>query len=183
MSLILRLLILSSFLYLEGLYSQDTWKVFKAVDGDFSVLVPADMNSHTDTIQTSVGAVLNKTYFVNQVEGDPNFLYAIQCNYYPIGSFPADSTELIDEFLKESLISISEVTKTGIVYKSERSFQSKYKSYIARLANNETGMSVKTFLVIVDDAFYSLQVYTANDKSLNDNIDKFLDSFKILAPK
>lgn len=160
---------------------QISWVKFKA-DAvlSFEVTVPAEMGVKTKKINTDIGEMTTTTYAHEGTEEDVNFLYVINTVEYPSGAFPKDSTALVDDFLNEAIVSISDGIQGEIVYTSEINEKKNGQGKLFRL-KYDNGFGVikgKTFLK--DDVFITLQVYTTRDNSLNEDMDYFLNSFKAL---
>ena len=52
-----------------------------------------------------------------------------------------------------------------------------------RVSYNKNKAVAKSRMILAGDRFYALQVYTISEKSLNQDMDKFLNSFEIKRKK
>jgi len=167
--------------FVDQLFGQDGWVKYKA-DAvlSFQVDVPAEMGVKTKKIPTDLGEMTTTTYAHEGKEEDLNFLYVINVVEYPSGSFPADSTYLKDQFLDEALQSMVYGIEGDIVYQSNLSDDKNGQGKLFRLKYDNGFGVIKGKTYIKDDVFITLQVYTTRDKSLNEEMDYFLDSFTAL---
>ena len=161
--------------------AQDDWIVYKA-DAilSFEVQVPAEMGIKTKKINTDLGVMTTTTYAHESPKDAANFLYVVNIVEYPPGTFPVDSTELAIDFLSEALQSIVEGLEGDLVYQSELNEEGNGQGILFRLKYNDGYGVIKGKTYIKDDVFITLQVYTTKDKSLNDEMNLFLDSFKTM---
>jgi hypothetical protein len=160
------------------LIGQDQWEVFRPADQSFEILTPYPMKSGEKKLLTDVGEVHPKTWICEGKKEDDNYLYLIALIDYPDGTFHKDSVELVDELFKVSMDTHIQDLGGNLVYKADASLGF-HKGLIYRASYNDNKLVAKCRLLLVGDRFYSLQVYTVSEKSLNDNISKFLNSFKV----
>lgn len=177
-------LIHTSILMLLGInvtIGQSEWITYKA-DAllSFEVQVPAEMGIKTKEITTDLGVMTTATYAYEGTEEDVNFLYVVNVVEYPSGTFPADSTSLVDDFLSETVLSIADGVKGELVYQSEIQEERNGQGKLFRLKYDNGYGVIKGKTYMKDDVFITLQVYTTRDNSLNDEMDLFLDSFRAM---
>lgn len=160
--------------------TQDEWITFKA-DAvlSFEVQVPVNMGVKTKAITTDLGLMTTTTYAHEGKDEGANFLYVVNVVEYPSGTFPNDSLELKNEFLDGSIESMIIGVEGELVYKSEIPEGANGLGRLFRLKYNEGYGVIKGKVYIKDDVFMTLQVYTTKEKSLNEEMDDFLNSFKV----
>ena len=158
---------------------QKDWITYKA-DAvlSFEVQVPSELGVKTKDITTDLGVMTTTTYAHEGTNDDMNFLYVVNVVEYPSGTFPKDSLDLKNEFLEQSIKSMSDGIDGELVYQSEISEEGNGIGRLFRLKYNEGYGVIKGKVFIKDDVFITLQVYTIKEKSLNDEMDLFLDSFR-----
>lgn len=167
----------------QGLLAQDDWIVFSSGDEvGFIVDVPAEMVVKEQEIKTVLGTIITTTYAHKGSDEDPNYLYLINVVSYPDETFPADSTELVEEFLNDAVLQISDGVNGSVVYNSDAAFRGNSSSKIFRVTFDEDYNIIKGRAFIYKNHFISLQVYTTRENSLNDEMDSFLDSFMLTNP-
>lgn len=167
----------------QGLVAQNDWIVFSSGDEvGFKVDVPAEMVAKEQVIETILGPIVTTTYAHKGAEGDPNYLYLINVVSYPDETFPSDSTELVDEFLNDAVVQISDGVNGYVAYNSDAVFRGINSSKVFRVTFDEDYNIIKGRAFIHKNLFISLQVYTTRKNSLNDEMDSFLDSFVLTNP-
>lgn len=159
-------------------YAQDHWKQFTPDKQSFSVLSPSEMRAGEKKLLTDVGEMHPVTWMSEGGEDDPNYLYMVSYVDYPQGTFHKDSLDLIDDFLNESVDALIENLNGELIYSAPSDY-GHYPGIIIRASYNENTLVLRARMLLVDDRFYALQVYTTKEKSLNDDAARFLNSFRI----
>lgn len=157
-----------------------TWEVFQSFDGKFSVLTPGKMEKKENPIETEIGQ-LNYITYIHQPtskEAD-NLVYMVSYCDYPEFSVHSDSTDFISEFFTTTVETAVESVKGELAYSSEISLD-EYPGMLWRVNYNDDQALIKTKAFLVKNRYYSIQVITLKDKSMNLLIDKYLDSFSLL---
>lgn len=172
------LLVFISFCFaFQPIIGQEEWVQFKVEDGlNFSVEAPGPMEESSKRIKTAVGELEVVTFSYQGTEEDPNYLYLINMVQYPEGMFPKDSLDLKNEFLDNSIVSSVDRVQGELIYST--SIESG-KGKLFRIKYNDGNAIVKGKSYLIKDVFVNLQVFTIQNKSLNDEMDYFLDSFKM----
>ena len=160
------------------IYSQVDWKKFTPKGQPFEVFAPGEMKYGEKNLLTDVGEVKVVTYMHQGDNNDPNFIYLINYVDYPDGTFHPDSTELIDDLFKISIKTNLNDLKGELIYNTKINYRL-YSGMLYRATYNSGKAVIKSKMYLIGDRFYALQVYTLSEKSLNPEMDKFLDSFKI----
>jgi hypothetical protein len=165
------------FLGINLSYAQEDWIKFKG-EGDlaFSVDAPASLIKSLKTLTTAVGDLEVLTYEYQGEEEDANYLYLINMVQYPEGTFPPDSTELIVDYLTNAIESSAENVKGELIYSTP--IDNKFGK-LFRIKYNGGEAIIKGKVFIRKDVFVSIQVFTISSKSLNNEMDIFLDSFRM----
>ncbi len=158
-------------------YGQDDWMNFKSNNTlSFSIDVPGEMEESTSSVKTVVGELNTYTYAYQGEEEDANYLYLINLVQYPEGTFPVDSTDLIEDYLQNAALTSAEKVDGELVYATDTD---RNKGKLFRIKYNGGNAVVKGKSFIKKDVFINLQVFTVQSKSLNNEMDQFLDSFKM----
>jgi hypothetical protein len=156
-----------------------TWKEFKSFEGKFRVLTPTgEMTEKISKIKTGLGEVAYHTLMHRPEEKNPDCVFYV-VNYcdYPQGTFPADSTELISEFLNETVTGSVKAVHGTLTYQSDIQMLMN-KGKIWRVQYNGDRALIKSKCFLVGDRFYLVQAMMKKEKSMNPSADKFLDSFQ-----
>jgi hypothetical protein len=156
-----------------------TWKEFKTYEGKFRVLTPTgEMTEKVKKIKTALGEMDYHTFMHRSEDKNPDCVFYV-VNYcdYPKGTFSADSTELINEFLTETVNESVKAVSGTLTYQSDiQILMNKGKIWRVQYNNNHALIKSKCFLV--GDRFYLIQTMMRAEKSMNLSADKFLDSFQ-----
>lgn len=153
------------------------WQRYKS--DSFEIFLPKLPEKRTKNLYTGLGMLKTVNYSVKPEAADANFFYSINIVEYPSELISLDSTDLIDTMMVAHVNELSATLKSKIIYATESNYQGR-PSYLFRLMDDLSGQVVKGRVVFAYDRMYSFMVFTLKDKSLNDNIDKFLDSLRIL---
>lgn len=156
------------------------WKEFNSYEGKFRVLAPSgEMIEKTSKMKTDLGE-LSYHQFIHKTDekNADNVFYLVNYCDYPKGSFPKDSTELIQEFLDATVDSSIKSVSGELTYQSDIQILT-HKGKIWRVQYNKGNVSIKNKCYLVGDRFYLLQVMTLKQHTMNPLVDKFLDSFNV----
>ena len=161
-----------------GLFSQTDWPTFTDIDGRFQINAPDSFEKNIDSIYTEVGNLAYHTFYL-QTQNEENELYLVSYCDYPPETFAADSTELIEAFFRTTIETASAIVEGKVLYQSDIQLDS-HPGKFWRIDYNEGSAIVKTKAYIVNNRFYSIQVFSLKDKNINIQSEFFLDSFKLL---
>jgi hypothetical protein len=159
------------------LFSQQIWQKFIPPGQSFEVLSPGEMKNGEKSILTDIGSLQPVTWLHEGKAGDPNYLYLISYIDYAEGTFHQDSTDMIKALLDVSIETQVKTLSGDLVYQSEAPF-GLHPGVVFRASYNNNKAVVKGKMILIRDRLYVLQVYTLSEKSLNPDMDIFLDSFK-----
>ncbi|MDF1696316.1 MAG: hypothetical protein P1U56_10805 [Saprospiraceae bacterium] len=159
------------------LIGQSEWITFSSeAPLKFSVYAPGEMEKSVKSIKTAVGELQTETYSYQGTAEDENYLYLVNLVQYPEGAFPPDSLGLINDYLENSISSSVDRVGGELVYSSDLDSNN---GKLFRIKYNDGGAVIKGKSFIKNDVFINVQVFTIQNKSLNDEMDVFLDSFKV----
>ena len=131
-------------------------------------------------IKTEIGELNYITFLYQSKEKESdNLLYIVSYCDYPKNSIHSDSTNLLKEFFATTVETAVESVKGKLIYSSEI-IQDDFPGMLFRVDYNEDKASIKTKAVVVENRFYSIQVISHKEKSLNVQVDKYLDSFSLI---
>lgn len=164
----------------SGLIGQSEWKSFGPSDQGFEIMVPGDMRDGQKKVLTDLGEIMPVTWMLEGKPSDSNFLYLLSYIDYPQGTFHPDSTEMLKEFFLEGLTTHIADLRGDLVYSTEAPYGS-YPGILFRATYDNRKFVVKGRQILVDDRLYFLQVYTITQKSLNPDMDRYLESFRLTA--
>jgi len=161
------------------------WSVYRPDDNSFTIEVPGKYELSTDTISTELGMIpvtlihhrckLDNYCF----HDDPHSIYAMVHMDYPIGTFPADSTEMINAFLDETIENRrTEIGEDTILDYQADLDQDDYHGRIVRYTSPSRKALCKAKFIIYDDRLIALQVVSDKKQIQRKEVRQFLDSFR-----
>jgi hypothetical protein len=154
------------------------WNTFIAEDSKFKVSVPAPMEVKSKTMETEIGTITSYSYFINDKEEDTNnYLYLVNHFEYPPALVHSDSLSLVQDLLNESMEGLLVDNAAKLSYQDNQ-FYKNYPGQFFRMENEEA--VIKVHLYIIENHFYSLQVYMLKKHALNDDANRFLKSFQFI---
>lgn len=158
----------------------DSWKRYESDDAVFSMLMPSEPEYLIKDIMTSIGSMELHSYMFAPDTGDQdqNLMYLLEYYDYPDGTFPEDSLELKSFFYDQTALATSIDIGGELVYKTNSSVDG-IKGMLYRCQYKDDTYIMKSRMFFVGDRFYHIKVYCLKAHSLNDDMDAFLDSFKI----
>ena len=178
-----KIIYLLSFTILLISASIGDWKEFKSFDGGFRVIVPGEMIEKVKTIETAIGLLEYHTFIYQEEDSEAdNVLYMVSYCDYPDHSIHSDSTELLNDFFKNTIESSVQSIDGELAYNTSVNLY-EYPGRLWRINYNGGKAIIKTKAFLVNQRYYSIQGVTFRTKSLNPSMDRFLDSFKLLTKK
>ena len=163
-----------------SLIGQDDWKIYEDPKGRFKISTPNILELKEHELKTELGILTTDSYIYDAGKETDNFLYTINISNYPDGTFPSDSTDLIEDFLSETILSIKESVSGEIKYTAPLDSPRLGLGKVYRVAYDEGYVIIKGKVFLKNNQFISLQVFTTLKKALNPSIDEFLDTFELI---
>lgn len=158
--------------------SQDNdWFYHKSKELSFNISTPCELEHKVKEVISDFGQMDVHSYYCQSDASDPNELYMITYTDYPPESFPSDSTDLIKEFYDQSIDQIRAQLGGELYYSSEQQINGK-SGMIARITYNTGQTTCKAFVCLVENRFYAVQVFSKIESSLNDQMDRYINSFR-----
>lgn len=155
------------------------WKEYRSSYANFSVMVPGPMLMKEHQVKTALGEmeVLN-FYFNADKEDDPdNYLYMVTTYEFPYLVGDSSDVILLDSLFSDNIEkSITDLSAVLLYAEDVEEFGKPAKMW--KLDYNNAVAKFKCF--ILNDRFYLLQVYTTKEKSLNNAVNRFMQSFRTL---
>ncbi len=143
-----------------------------------SIYMPSDVEIKSQEFPSELGQIVINNFAFAEEDGAKN-VYMLNHTIYPDVLIEQDSTEFIDEFLLASLEESKLRLNANVDYSSSYSIK-EGRGLKFRMRYNEEGTVNKGFYIYRDKSLYLVQVFTSSDKALNDDMELFLNSFKLL---
>lgn len=155
--------------------------VFVCTDGGFRIQQKGEYKEKWQEIETAIGPIETFTFFYEPPDTmqDPNYLYLINYMEYPAESFKGYSDVERDSFLIESVDELRASMDAEINYSINLDVKDS-NGLLCRMEFQDKNQIVKTKMFLRNTHFYSIQVFTTSEHSLNKEMDIFLDSFSFL---
>ncbi len=142
----------------------------------FSIKSPEALIEKENEAMTEVGNLTINSFGLLPKEGH-NLLYQVMVMNYPYGALPLDSVELRTVMLYELVEQSASANEAEVVYKQEVEYFG--LQGMQWRVHSGADISIKSRAFIYNDRIYIVQVMSKRTQSLNKDIDRFLDSFKI----
>ncbi|NNF20597.1 MAG: hypothetical protein HKN67_01545 [Saprospiraceae bacterium] len=173
------LLLCGQFIQTGDLFGQ-TWSNFSPEGSMCKVLFPKEPAHQSQTVDTEVGQLSYHSYVINDTtRNSSNVAYVLSYCDYPVGTIHSDSLLLIPDFfnatIDESILSLD-----GELVYSDEDYWVEYPGRIWKVAYQDGRMMVKNKSYLVKNRLYTIQVYTLKEKDRNRDINRYLDSFKLV---
>jgi len=153
-----------------------TWSSYEDKEVSISIKFPSSPFTKEKIIRTDLGETMVKTvYWAAPVDSTENYLYLL--NYYKLDEiiFFGDTAISKKEYLNEALNNIKKELNAQLLYSNEKT--DKGCPVLVYRFELDQDKVMKGKLVLSNGYFYSLQVFSTKNYSLNKNMDKFLNSF------
>ncbi|NND33519.1 MAG: hypothetical protein HKN76_13085 [Saprospiraceae bacterium] len=160
-------------------YESDT--LFRSIEAGFEVRVPGEMIHDIKQFQTEIGEInYHSFYYQSESDTSGSFVYVISYYDSPALKIPADSVTLIEEFFQSTVEQAAMSLAGEVLILDDISYRGKYPGKFWRLHYNGGRSVMKTKAFLVEGRFYSVQVAVEARFSLSDEIDNFMNSFKLI---
>lgn len=151
---------------------------FHSEEDRFDIMQVGQYEEKSELIDSEAGEVFVNTYFFrpDKASLDPNFLYLINVMTYPESILELEQDSLAMSLYSETLQVFQENMNAKIQYQTD--FETAgHHGILARLSYNDGLVLVKTKVIMKENRFYSIQVFTKKEEGLNQKMDRYLDSF------
>ncbi len=150
-------------------------------EAGFRIQKPGHFEEKYQQIETDIGIMEVSTFYHQPAEDtSKNFLYLINYIKYPEGSLHHDSLLIVEDLFEKSFEEFNYSVNGKLIYQTPFLDESPPNS-IFRVEYDEGFNVVKAKMLVHENKFYFIQVFTTKPHSLNKDIDTFLDSFRLYA--
>jgi hypothetical protein len=166
-------------------YAQKSEWVYRTYEGAFEVKSPAVLQCGQktysgDSLYTSLE--ITNCVFQEEYEKDgkrfKGKIYMVNIMKYPPSTIQEDSIALIRQLLEESIPDHINKFAATTVYKAESDYLNS-PGLTYRLSYNDNKSMLKAKLIWANDRLFTIQCYHSTAQSLDNDIDRFINSFKL----
>ncbi|MBL0133382.1 MAG: hypothetical protein IPP79_04855 [Chitinophagaceae bacterium] len=157
------------------------WFQYLSKDGNYTIKMPIEPQVQSQNINTAMGEITMFMAMVEADENDDNLLYMSAFSEYPVDKISSSlSKEGQDRFFKGA----AEGAAKNMNGKVRTIKETSYKGFPARMIYADVSLGGQDFvaqqkLILVNNKFYMLQIFTKPQKEDNGNSKKFFDSFEL----
>jgi len=157
------------------------WTTFKSIEGKFQIEVPGEMEHTIQQIETDLGTINYHTFYLASLsDTSGNFVYMVSFYRSPSLLVPEDSIGLIGDFFDATVEQAAHSVSGEVLILDEIRYQNRYPGRFWRIHYNGGRSVLKTKAYLVDDTFYSIQVAVDASFGLSNEVDRFMNSFKLI---
>lgn len=167
-------------LLLSVLFQIGNWVETSSLEGNFKVAAPGEMVPKQIAKETPVGELIYHSLFFSGNKDDDNILYMVSWVDYPEGSLHSDSTELVENLLDATVETAVLNVNGKLMYQTPENIEG-FPGRYWRIDYNKGTAVIKTKAFVKGHRFYSLQVASKQTKNINQSVDRFFNSFKLLS--
>jgi hypothetical protein len=165
------------------------WELYSNPEYGYEVLLPKKPIERKKTGKSEFGVL--KVYVASSpaaYEGElgDNGLYMVSQTLYPKDSVDFEKAEVMDSFFENIINGVVQKINGTLVSKKAiilHSFPGREVKFSFKKEGLEGDHLIRLRLYLIDNALYLLQTITAVEKDDNQDIGKFMDSFKLITKK
>lgn len=178
---ILMRIILIIFMLTPLLSFGQAWELFKDEAGAFQVYAPKIVKTLDQEMETDIGKIVSHSIYFMETDTEEEKGKLFLVNYYdfPEGSMHSDSVEILSEFFRSTLESASAAVQGELLYADDIRIKG-YPGKLWKIAYNGGLAVLKSKAYIVGRRYYSITSVSDRRKSLDNKMNEFLDSFRLI---
>jgi len=175
--------ILLFFLFIFSGFVTQTWTRYDNFEGRFSILSPGEFTAAVDTIETDIGKIDYHVFYYQEPDKEAdNLFYMVSYCDYPSETVHSDSVHVLDEFFKTTIQTAASSVDGELMYVDETEFN-EFPGRKWRINYLGGQAVIKTRAYLVGQRYYAMQTIALREKSLNNESEEFLNSFKLVVNK
>lgn len=157
---------------------EESWVLTNDKIEMFSILLPNSPEIKEKEIKTELGFIKCKGYFVSEPKNDPNLFYnVVVANYKGVNKYNEQQLSDFFDFRKNG----ATANFNGKVILEEKVQFKNNQGRKYRILTNDNNLIVTIWCCLVGEKLYMLSVVSPRKYDQNKNVNRFLDSFKILS--
>ena len=158
----------------------DGWFDTFDYEGGFKVLSPGELTQKVDSVETAIGLMAYHQFvYQENPENIENVVYMITYVDYPEGTITEDSTALLNDFFSATIESAAQSVGGMLVY-SDPYEQQGHPGRVWKIHYLEGKAAIKTVAFVAGRRFFTIQTSTFRKNALDRDIDKFMESFRLI---
>jgi hypothetical protein len=177
----MRLKVLIGFVVLTVVFNtsvaQSTWQEVMLDTAGISLDYPETPIVKKRDLHTEIGILSSMSVSFAPESKKPNFLYSLNVVFYPESTLSNDSIEMNSAIANSLIDGLAEEHKCKLTYATE-SIKNGLPCVLYRMMDDVSGQVVKGMVMVHNNKTFVLSVFTKKEQSLNDDIDRFLNSIK-----
>jgi hypothetical protein len=150
------------------------WKEFTSTAGAFSVLLPGTPTEQTQRLNTQVGTIDVHLFILEQ----DNAQYLVAYNDYPDAMAQSANADKVLDGAREGVVA----NVRGRLVSEQRISLAAHPGRELHIKVPEGLQAMRTRLFLVKQRLYQVGVLTADGETDTKDVNKYLESFKLLAP-
>lgn len=167
-------------LFINTIFLWTGWQEYTSLEGRFRILTPGEITQKVDTVSTEVGTIAYHTFYYQSPAKDAdNLFYMVSYCDYPEGTFPADSTALLEEFFATTIEAATTAVDGKMIYTTDIQLEN-HPGKFWRINYLDDKAVIKTKAFMVGDRYYAVQVISYQEGNINEAANRFFDSFHLL---
>ena len=144
----------------------------------FTILLPSSPVITEKEIKTEFGFIKGKGYFVSEPKNNLNIFYSVVvANYKGVNKYHEEELNEFFDYRRNG----ATANFNGKVILEEKVLFNNNQGRKYRILTNDDNLIVTILCCLVGEKLYMLSVVTPRKYDQNKNVDRFLDSFKILS--
>lgn len=178
MSMFRQLVLISCFVLAGQMaIGQNLWYSTQKDSLGFRIFFPDKPTEAQQLIETEIGSIEQKTFYLNNDKG-PVYFYQVNYIEYPEGTIHSDSIDLMDDFYLETIRGAVETFNGTLAYDADVEANG-VKGRMYRIDYNDDSLSLKAKAFVIRNRYYSIQAIYKKGQKIN-ALDRFFDSFDLM---
>ncbi|NNE28056.1 MAG: hypothetical protein HKN16_00365 [Saprospiraceae bacterium] len=173
------LALLISFFLVLAAEGQESWISYSPSNGGFLVEVPDSMEYVPQEMEVPIGTITFHSFFYKSGPQADNSLYQVQYFDYPEHTVSSDSLELVKQLFDENVRSAERSVQGSLLYRHDIDLAG-FPGILFKVGFEDGDAAIKSKMFVRNSRFYSISVVGAREKSLNQAVERFLDSFRFV---
>lgn len=174
----LALVSLVLFLFATDLSAQ-RWQPYDNATGRFSVLIPGEFEERVTYQETDIGFMTIYHHVLRSTDSSDNLVYMVTWYDFPDNVIHSDSVHLLEEFFRVTVDEAVRSVRGELLYQNTMPYQN-LPGWQWRINYLQDQATIRTRVILDGNRYYAIQTVAFAQKSLNNSVNRFMDSFRLL---